>query len=431
MGNNDISASAVPREGLTPSGNPVPIENPTPTQSPAPIENPTPTQSPEPIECPAPSESPTPVENPTPTGQVPLESPAPSEGLLPTESPVPSETPTPSQNPLPTASPSPSESLPGQETVESTQAPEPVLTNEPLPPGVWIALGAALAAAVIGTVFAIFLGRQMRAGRRRGHRPTTEEPLAVGRQRPVPRPVTVGKLHQQGTRDSQQDCFSVSPEDLIPVNGLLAVVADGMGGLTDGDKVSQTAVSAMLNNFFIVQGEPDNVLLTLLEQANHQVNCLLGPEGLGQSGSTLVAGLAKDGQFHFVSVGDSRICLYREGTLSQLNREHVFRRELELRAVNQEGELHSAASHPKAAGLTSFLGMGELKYVDMPAQPVAIHPGDKFILMSDGVYNALTDSEMAGCLDLPPEEAAQTLGRAIQEKNYSNQDNYTAVILGF
>lgn len=325
----------------------------------------------------------------------------------------------------------PLEALQEQEPVETTQTPgpEPGPEPEPLPPGVWLALGAVLAAAVIGTVFAIFLGRQMRAGRRR-RRPTTEEPQAAGRRRPV-RPVAVGKLHQQGARDSQQDCFSVSPEDLIPVNGLLAVVADGMGGLTDGDKVSQTAVSAMLNGFFLEQGEPDNVLLTLLEQANHQVNCLLGPEGLGRSGSTLVAGLAKDGQFHFVSVGDSRICLYREGALSQLNREHVFRRELELRAVNREGELHSAASHPKAAGLTSFLGMGELRYVDMPAQPVAIRPGDKFILMSDGVYNALTGSEMADCLDLPPEEAAQALGAAIQEKNYSNQDNYTAVILGF
>ena len=50
--------------------------------------------------------------------------------------------------------------------------------------------------------------------------------------------------------------------------------------------------------------------------------------------------------------------------------------------------------------------------------------------MSDGVYNALTDQELALAMEQPPEEAAQAIGRAIEEKNYQNQDNYTAVILG-
>ena len=52
------------------------------------------------------------------------------------------------------------------------------------------------------------------------------------------------------------------------------------------------------------------------------------------------------------------------------------------------------------------------------------------VLMSDGVYNALTDQELALAMEQPPEEAAQAIGRAIEEKHYQNQDNYTAVILG-
>ena len=50
--------------------------------------------------------------------------------------------------------------------------------------------------------------------------------------------------------------------------------------------------------------------------------------------------------------------------------------------------------------------------------------------MSDGVYNALTDRELAFAVEKPPEEAAQAIGRAIEEKRYQKQDNYTAVILG-
>ena len=241
----------------------------------------------------------------------------------------------------------------------------------------------------------------------------------------------VGKLHQQGARTSQQDCFSVSPFDLIPTFGLLVVVADGMGGLADGDKVSQTAVTAMMNGFYATQGRPEEVLLTLLGQANREVNRLLGPDRYSKSGSTLVAGLVRDGRFYTLSVGDSRVCLYRGGTLYQINREHIFLHELEQRAVNGEDDFRTAYTHPRKAGLTSYLGMGKLKYVDMPAAPIDIQSGDKFLLMSDGVYNALTQAELTACLNDSAEEAAVLLDLAIRAKNYSNQDNYTAVILSF
>lgn len=240
--------------------------------------------------------------------------------------------------------------------------------------------------------------------------------------------ILVEKLHEQGARKSQQDSFFVSPAELIPARGLLAVVADGMGGLSDGDRVSQTAVTAVMEAFYAVQGAPEQVLLALLAQANRAVNELLGPDGLRTGGSTLVAGLIRDGAFHALSVGDSRICLYRGGELWQLNREHVFRDELYLRAVNGETTLSEAVGHPQASGLTSFLGMGELKYVDMPSHPIRVRPGDLFLLMSDGVYNALSDEEISSALDRK-EGAADALREAIQAKNYSNQDNYTAVLL--
>lgn len=241
--------------------------------------------------------------------------------------------------------------------------------------------------------------------------------------------IAIGKLHEQGDRESQQDCFAVSPPELIPTHGLLAVVADGMGGLADGDKVSQTAVAAMLDGFLSTSGVPEDILLDLTERANRQINRLLGPSGIGKSGSTLVAGLVRDGRFHYLSVGDSRICLYRNGQLIQLNREHIYRNELAVQALSGIGSLQGAANHPKAAGLTSYLGMGNLKYVDIPAQAVEIRGGDTFILMSDGVYNALSTEEISEALNHPAEHAADQIGKMIAEKAYRNQDNYTAVIL--
>lgn len=240
--------------------------------------------------------------------------------------------------------------------------------------------------------------------------------------------IIIEKLHEQGARKSQQDSFSVSQSEMIPNCGLLAVVADGMGGLSDGDRVSQTAVAAMMNAFYTQKGTPEQVLISLLKQANRAVNMMLGPAGLCESGSTLVAGLIRGGAFYYLSVGDSRICLYRDGVLYQLNREHVYRNELYANAVNGSEEVERAAAQSGGSGLTSFLGMGQLKYIDLPAQAVAIRAGDIFVLMSDGVYNALPEAEIVSILK-EGTGAADRLRAAIQAKGYANQDNYTAVLL--
>ncbi len=242
--------------------------------------------------------------------------------------------------------------------------------------------------------------------------------------------ITIGKVHGQGTRDYQEDSFSVSPEELYPTYGLLAVVADGMGGLRNGDRVSQTAVSTIMNQFIELVGDAQLVLLQLACLANTQVNAVLGNGGIGQCGSTLVAGLLKDSRFYYISIGDSRICLYRDGALFQLNREHVYRNELLVRAVNREIAFTEALSHPRAAGLTSFLGMGQIKSIDIPAEPVTVRPGDCFILMSDGVYNAITKEELAAALSSGDAQAcADAVGAAVEAKAWPGQDNYTAVIL--
>lgn len=241
----------------------------------------------------------------------------------------------------------------------------------------------------------------------------------------------IGKLHEQGARSGQQDCFGVSDVSLMQTHGLLAVVADGMGGLSDGERVSENAVETILDNFAMYQGvcTLEQQLLFLVMQAVESVNRLLGPSEYKKSGSTLAMGLIRDGFFSFLSVGDSRICLYRHGILLQLNREHVFRNKLALDAVNREIPLQEIYTNPRKSGLISFLGMGQLEYIDMPTEPIRLFPGDKLLLMSDGVYNALEEQELTMCLKEPPETAVMKMKQLIQEKAYTNQDNYTAVVI--
>ena len=243
----------------------------------------------------------------------------------------------------------------------------------------------------------------------------------------------VVKLHEQGARSEQQDSFGVSDDALIPSHGLLAVVADGMGGLKNGDEVSATAAETVLEHFLNLQGvqSPKELLLSLAGEAIRSVNDMLGPDSYRKSGSTLLLGYVRDRSFQFLSIGDSRVCLLRGNELMQLNREHSYENELALQAINGSMSVSAALNDPKGHGLVSFLGMGWVQAFDMPAEPLRLLPGDRVILMSDGVYNALSREELKTTLSGPFGMVTDRMKTEIEDKKYSNQDNYTAVIIAY
>lgn len=68
---------------------------------------------------------------------------------------------------------------------------------------------------------------------------------------------------------------------------------------------------------------------------------------------------------------------------------------------------------------------------DVNIRPLVPRSGDKLLICSDGVYNALSDEEMSLALYKPAQQAADALASAIINKNYTNQDNNTVVVLEF
>lgn len=285
-----------------------------------------------------------------------------------------------------------------------------------------------IAALFVALVCIALLLRRLRAMEQEAKTPSM--PVSPPKPGPIRR-FRVGKLHEQGKREYQQDAFGLSDESIPDQHGQLAVVADGMGGLAESDRVSVAAVETILDQFALSQGriEPRALLLQIAADARQVVNGMLGSGSLGKSGSTLSMALIRDEKLFFLNVGDSRICLLRDGALLQLNRENVYENELCLRAVNGQCEVQDAFTDPQRGGLTSFLGMGQLQGVDFPAAPVQLRAGDKVILMTDGVYNALDEETLVSVLMEEPETAAERLREEIEARAYSNQDNYTAVIL--
>ncbi len=248
---------------------------------------------------------------------------------------------------------------------------------------------------------------------------------------PIPG-ISLGKIHDIGRRDYQQDSFGQTA--VLRNTGILAVLADGMGGLSGGERVSQKIVMEALTFGSTLQAnQVPTALPGMVAGINRAVNQMLGPKGLYTSGSTVVSALITGNALRWISVGDSRIYLYRDGQLSQLSRDHDLLQDWMPDILEGKRSMAEALRDPNGRKLTSFIGMGELRHVDYNRTPIPLLPGDRVLLMSDGVYGTVSDAEMAAILrDCGSVQlAASHIGQRIMGAALPYQDNYTLIVLGY
>lgn len=238
-----------------------------------------------------------------------------------------------------------------------------------------------------------------------------------------------------GARSSQQDAFGISDinnEKLVQEKGVLAIVSDGMGGLENGAQSSLTTV-AVFQEYFrtaLFTAQPHQELLRMTAQANKNVLRRTRERG-DRSGATLIATYVTGQSLYFVSVGDSRIALLRGETLIPLNRRHVYARELDKEEAFGERSTQEALSHPERKSLTSYIGQDPVKHIDFNTDPVQLFAGDRVLLMTDGIFNTLTDAEILEELGGRREinRCMAGLQKRVLEKQKAGQDNFTAVCL--
>lgn len=296
------------------------------------------------------------------------------------------------------------------------------VTKNPVMAGIILAL----LILVVALIFYLLLKRKARTTKTHepGVNPMDSEPKGI---------LHIGNVQNIGKRESQQDSFGISDlsnKALCQEKGLLAIVADGMGGLANGAEVSALVTRTMLGQFGAkpFTSDPGQELLNMLSVTNKEVNFYLR-NCKDKSGSTLVAVNIKDMKLNWISVGDSRIGLVRNGALLQINREHTYASELDQKAALGEITFEKARNDPQRNALTSYIGMGDLEEIDRSVRPLQLVPGDRILLMSDGVFGTLSDEEILSAMKLDPHEAAGELEKLILQKNKKGQDNFTAIII--
>jgi PPM family protein phosphatase len=193
-------------------------------------------------------------------------------------------------------------------------------------------------------------------------------------------------------RTANQDCFRIVPE-----LGLY-LLADGMGGARGGERASQMAVEAVMENLAKSSHRDAAALLDAVEEANQRVlsEALRDPrlEGMG---TTLVAALeTQENDIAIASVGDSRAWLIEDGKLRAITEDQTWIQEvgrtLGLDAV-------SLKTHPMRHVLTMAVGVGAALRVRYYA--VVLKKKAMTTLSSDGLHGVVPEEEIERILNEP------------------------------
>ncbi|HKD53453.1 MAG TPA: type VI secretion system-associated protein TagF, partial [Steroidobacteraceae bacterium] len=190
---------------------------------------------------------------------------------------------------------------------------------------------------------------------------------------------------------------------LLNESNRLWAVADGMGGHRQGGVASQMVIDA-LNAL-----EPTaslNATLQSMTEALTRVNADLrrgavgfGPDGV--SGSTVVALFIRGGEWGVAWAGDSRLYRWRAGELTPLTRDHSPFFQPDETAIRAPGNTE----------ITRAVGGDDEFELDQLSDHVA--DGDRFLLCSDGLYDALDGASIGHIIAQgTPEEASQALIQA-------------------
>lgn len=236
--------------------------------------------------------------------------------------------------------------------------------------------------------------------------------------------ISAAVVSHPGAREYQEDSYGFS--ELKPgLERFAAVLADGMGGLPGGAMVSARAVSGMMGADVCAAGA--NVPERLCNAAQRTSSEIFS--GGSGGGSTLVEAVIAPEGLYFCSVGDSRIYLRRGNELTQLTEDHDHLSNLLAQAAEGGISYRQAVGDKDGGALTQYIGSGAALSPDRNLRALPLQPGDRIMLCSDGVYNALSPAELLHSLMLSAGGAAEDILGRILARNYRNQDNFTAIVL--
>lgn len=239
----------------------------------------------------------------------------------------------------------------------------------------------------------------------------------------------VGKSVVGMQRKNNQDAIWIAEEG-FPVKNLL-IVADGMGGHLAGEIASSTSIEAfrayLLKQYADGAAEDEvlDALMGAIQYSNRAVfekaqSC---PECVGM-GTTFIAAAAYNNKLYGVHVGDSRLYIFRNGSLLQVTRDHSFVMEM---VKCGRITLEEAKYHPQKNIITRSLGTEEAVKADTVIEELS--GGDMVLLCSDGLSNMVSEGVITEILIQESSLSEKVEALVTQANQNGGLDNISVILM--
>jgi len=210
-------------------------------------------------------------------------------------------------------------------------------------------------------------------------------------------------------------------------------VSDGMGGAMAGEFASKIAVekiTKLLPSFFHRNAggyseAMENVLREVFAEIHRSLDYLGSSyEECRDMGATLSLCWFTPRWLYFAHVGDSRIYrLPKEGPMKQITEDDTY-----VAWLYRNGQINEreAKTHPRRNVLQKSLGGGH-QFAEPQVGAIALEPGDRFLLCTDGVTDGLYDDRLEEFLRDSINEPGKNIVHLAVEA--SGRDNATAMVV--
>jgi len=237
-----------------------------------------------------------------------------------------------------------------------------------------------------------------------------------------------GVANHLGNRNSNQDRFDIVETD----EGVLLVLADGMGGHFGGDVAAQALVDIARDRYLNVMrpvAQPGRFLTEVIQATHEALVSYAAEQNLGNiPGTTAVLCLIQHGHMDWAHVGDSRLYLFRSGLPVFRTTDHSYVEQLYQQGIIRRSEQDT---HPRRNHITQCIGaMPQAPEVEV-GKGKALRLGDIVLLCSDGLWGALDDAQLGlmlqdeGSLD----DVLERMAMRAEQISYPHSDNISVVAL--
>lgn len=191
--------------------------------------------------------------------------------------------------------------------------------------------------------------------------------------------------HQGMVREKNEDAvFPTSSGESS--DGVLVIVADGMGGHVAGEVASRIAINAAASS--------DLGAVERVEAGNRAIREEVARDpGLEGMGTTMTLLKVDNDVATIGHIGDSRAYLLRDGEFLRLTEDHTVAAEYVAQGqITPEEAARVPQRHMllRTLGLTRFVSVDEIE--------VDLNPGDRILLCSDGLTEMVSDEDVSKTL---------------------------------